>query len=351
MHQSFRLSVLWLALLYVLPAQAQPVGRAPDFDSQDPAQWAVRRLREEAGGPLLRLWEPKNPRKDPPRTADGALLDPEGAFPDRAASAAVMANVRAFLRLDRPASDEERREAFAAVAESAEHWARFWTGEPPTGLKRREAKAWVVALQDRIIQNPAVPKFNEVVDKGMDKNSAAETGFSRGWRVRRGKAAWRLGSGETTLSIAYNGERQGSLNFEVTRLHEWVHIVDEARLGEADGDGKLVRELPEAETGLFMEAKAYAIDYLLQRSLLAGDETNLQVLADELGKPLQQVTFEEYLASELGGGGTYPWAAGMNKSDLKVRLRERAASLWSNLADKLRTLRGHEVKYLRTIDP
>lgn len=347
-----RAALLWLALSPALPALAQPAGLGPDLDSQDPVEWAVRKLRETPGGPKLRLWEPKEPGRQPPRNPDGTLVDPQGEFPDRELNVELLERVRALLALDRQAPVERRREAFSAVAAAAERWARSWTGEPPARLKRREAKAWVVDLQSRMINNPAVPKFHEFIDKRMDPAVAAEVGFSRGWKTRGGKTAWRVGPGDTSsLSVTYNAERQGSLDFELTRLHEWVHVVDEARLQEVDDAGKRVNSPPETEFCLFTEAKAYAVDFLLQRSLLAGDETNLQILADERGQELRDVTFEDYLAAELGGGGVYPWATGLTPSDLKTRLLERVISAWSEVKDALRALRGHEIRYLRTVSP
>lgn len=343
-----RLRLLTLLALSAAPAFARGV----EFDSKDPVAWAIHRLKESPDGPRLKLWEPKRPAPEPPRAADGALRDPKRAFPDSKESDEVLRRVRALLALGQGAGPERYQRAFASVAEAAEAWARHWTGRLPEGLDRREARKWVVAIGMRMIANPAVPRFNEFVDPKLDKDTVAEVDYTRGWKRKGAGGAWRFGRDDRPLSVAYNGAPRNSLRFELTRIHEWVHVVDSGRTGEADAQGRLVRELPEAEAGLFTESKAYALDFLLQKAFLADDpEMDLPILADELGKAVEDVTLEEYLASQFSGGGTYPWAVGIRPTGLRTKIRELMANAWSDLKEKVRALRGNELVYLRTIDP
>lgn len=342
-----------LQLLTLLALSAAPAfGRGVEFDSKDPVAWAVHRLKESPDGPRLKLWEPKRPAAEPPRAADGALRDPKRAFPDSQESDEVLRRVRAFLSLGPDSGPERSQRAFASVAEAAEAWARRWTGRIPAGLDRREARRWVMALGMRMIANPAVPRFSEFVDPKLDENVAAEVDYTRGWKRKDEGGAWRYGRGGQPLSIAYNGDPRNSLRFELTRIHEWVHIVDSARTGEVDAQGRFVREQPEAENGLFTESKAYALDFVLQKAFLADDpEMDLPILAAELEKAVEDVTLEEYLASQFSGGGVYPWAVGIRPTGLKTRIRELMANAWYGLKERVRALRGNELVYLRTIDP
>jgi hypothetical protein len=323
----------------------------PSFDSKDPVDWAVHKLQESPDGPKLRLWEPKGPRLKPPRNADGTLRDPDAAFPDSKESNAVLREARAMLALGPQATPAARAAAFSKVAAAAESWARYWTGDETGPLNKREAKALVKAVQSRMISNPAVPRFNELIDPKMAPGVDAEVDFTRGWDSRKDKQQWRFGRGEAALSVTYAEYERSSLAFEVTRLHEYVHVVDSARLGEVDGEGRRVRDLPEAELGLFTEAKAYAIDYLIQRRCALWEDSSFATLADALGKRPQDVSFEEYLSAQLSGGGLYPWADGLRKSGLRERLKEKLETAFFNLREALRILRGNEVRYLRTIAP
>lgn len=321
----------WLLALAAGPLWA----RGPEFDSKDPVEWAVHRLKESPDGPRLKLWEPKERRPEPPRRADGTLRDPAAAFPDSRESDEVMRKARALLALDRRAPLEEKRRAFAAVAKAAERWARSWLGSPPEGLSRREAKAWVAALGLRMIDNPAVPRFNELVDKHLDDDVAAEVDYIRGWRP--GRASWRIGKGDAPIAVTYNDGPRNSLAFEVTRIHEWVHVMDYGRLGEVDAQGRFVKSVPEEETGLFTESKAYALDFLLQQAFLPED--------------VEGLTLEEYLSSQFSDVAIYPWAKELWPAGLKTKAKNLIDRHWFDLKNTARRLRRTEVDYLRTLDP
>ncbi len=347
------MQVQCLALAWMLASgTVSPALGAPDLDSQDPVQWAVHRLQETPEGPKLKLWEPKGPEPKVARNADGSVRDPRRVFPDEGESSAVMRAVDELMALGRRAPLDDKQRAFGAVARAAERWARVWAPSIPEGLDHREARKWVKALGERMIANPAVPRFNELVDPSMDPAVAAETSFNRGWRDKRGEAAWRLGPREDApLSVAYNSAAHNSLDFEITRLHEWVHVVDEARLGEVDGEGRLVKTLSADRAGLFTEAKSYAIDYLLQRAFLSGSESSLGDAAEELGIEPLEASFEQYLAYELLSGGIYPWASGMKLQDPATLREERADAKRFDLKERKRAKRCPKMKYVRTLAP
>lgn len=321
----------WLLALAAAPLWA----RGPEFDSKDPVEWAVHRLQERPDGPRLKLWEPKHARPEPPRRADGSVRDPEEAFPDSRESAEVMRKARALLSVDKRAPAEERQRAFRALTRAAERWARYWIGDAPSGLDRREAKKWVAALGLRMIDNPAVPRFNELVDKRMDDAVAAEVDYVRGWRP--GRASWRIGKGDAPISVTYNDGPRNSLAFEITRIHEWVHVMDYGRLGEVDAQGLYVKGSPEQESGLFTEAKAYALDFLLQEAFMPEE--------------VEGLTLEDYLSSQFSDVAVYPWANGLWPAGFKTRVKNLIDKHLFAFKDSIRRLRRTEVEYLRTIDP
>ncbi|MBI4348852.1 MAG: hypothetical protein HY553_18580 [Elusimicrobia bacterium] len=341
----------WLLSLSLL-LTAGRAAAAPDFDQGDPGAWAVQTLRETPDGPRLKIWEPQGPAARVRRNADGTLRDPFGAFPDGRESARVLAEVDEFLALPKDAAPERKRRAFSSVAAAAERWARFWLPEPQANPGKREARRLIRDLALRMVANPAVPRFNEFVDPGLAPGVAAETGNARGWRERGGRAAWRLGPREdATLSVTYDESARNSLAFELTRLHEWVHVIDMARLGATDDDGRPARAVHDERFGFFTEAQAYALDFLAQRAFLADDDCNLTQAAAELGKDVRDVAFEEYFLYEVGRGGIYEWASGLVPNDPAGVRRERGLSRRLARRDERRAHRFPRVRYLRTIAP
>lgn len=265
------LAGLWLA------AAASGAEPALDFERQDPAGWARARL-EEAGSPDTVIVEPAEPQQSPLRNPDGTVWTAL-AFPDAASADAVMRAVDEYLALgvewraasasrkwriarrlhlpDRRRWDQEFKDGFGRIAAAALDWARPIAGTlPPSDAPVEERIAYYRSVQERILIPGLTPPFREFYAERMRGEGSVSDVL--GWKG----GEWTVtGPGhDNVVSVVYRSS-QSAVDLQRVRVHEWVHVLDYARLGMVDDRGRQIRPLTSREA-FFTEAKAYALVYL-----------------------------------------------------------------------------------------
>ncbi len=302
---------------------ALPARLAAEFDNADLVEWARKEIHQE-NGPNLKVHENPNPVQLPLRNSEGTLFLPEECFPDSKLSAAVMNEVDAYLAVAPNGSKEELEAAFSSVSEVALRWAHSIVDPVLKGRPLDKIQA-LKAVQNRLIRNPAIPPFHEFLDSGYP-NSAGWVSHMHAWSGRDGAWVHHRNAGNT-VSMALNpSTAPDPFTQELYRTHEWSHIVDMARYNQLDDRGRAAGEMnPSPRHAFFTESKAFALSYLLNKSLIWNEAP----------------PFQRFLSKMLAGG-LYPWAEKLNISSNG----DKPAG-----TDDARVAKKSNIIYVRTIKP